>query len=232
MEMLGTDMQWDKLLAELHKDRAYYEKSGGGVTLSGGEPGFQPEFVEALLTALKKEGISTALDTCGLYSPETLYRLLPYADLLLYDVKLFDPAAHKEYTGVSNELILENLRRIGDYIGSGQKLRLWIRTPLIPGATDSDENLTAIGRFLVETLGEKIERWELCAFNNLCRDKYGRLGINWKYASMPLLTAADLARCEQAARSAGLPPERIHATGVTRSGEKAENPMPAENKNE
>ena len=221
LEMLGTDMKLDKLLAELLKDRVYYEKSGGGVTLSGGEPGFQPEFAEALLRALKEEGISTALDTCGRYSAETLHQLLPHIDLLLFDVKLLDPLVHREHTGVSNEQILENLRRIGDYMNNGRPLRLWIRTPLIPGATDSDENLTAVGRFLAKTLGEKIERWELCAFNNLCRDKYARFGINWKYASTPLMTSADLSRCEQAAKSAGLPPERVHATGATR----AETPM-------
>jgi pyruvate formate lyase activating enzyme len=98
-------------------------------------------------------------------------------------------------------------------------LRLWIRTPLIPGATDSDENLTAIGRFLATVLGEKIERWELCAFNNLCRDKYARLGIDWKYASMPLMTGVALAHCEQVAKSAGLEPERVQATGATRAEE-------------
>ena len=221
MEMLGTDIKIDKLLAELLKDRVYYEKSGGGVTLSGGEPGFQPEFAEALLHSLKEQGISTALDTCGQYSAETLYRLLPYVDLLLFDVKLLDPSAHREHTGVSNERILENLGLVRDYIEGGHPLRLWIRTPLIPGATDSEENLTAIGQFLAKTLGEKIERWELCAFNNLCRDKYNRLGIDWKYASTPLLTSANLSRCEQAAKSAGLLPERVHATGATR----AEKPM-------
>ena len=217
IEMLGMDMKLDKLLAELLKDRVYYEKSGGGVTLSGGEPGFQPEFVEALLCGLKEEGISTAFDTCGQYSAEILSRLLPYVDLLLFDVKLLDPSAHREHTGVSNEQILENLGYVRDYIESGHKLRLWIRTPLIPGATDFDENLTAIGQFLTKMLGEKIERWELCAFNNLCRDKYARLGINWIYASTPLMTAAELSRCEQVAKSAGLSPERVQATGATRT---------------
>ncbi len=95
LEVLGRTVTVDEVLAELLKDRAYYEKSGGGVTLSGGEPTFQPDFAEALLRGLKEQGISTALDTCGLCSPRTLDRLLPYTDLVLFDLKLLDPALHR-----------------------------------------------------------------------------------------------------------------------------------------
>ena len=93
---------------------------------------------------------------------------------------------------------------------------LWIRTPLIPGATDSDANLQAIGRFLSEHLDGLVARWELCAFNNLCRDQYTRLGLEWDYAQTPLMTADDLARCEQAAKQASRKPEVVIATGATR----------------
>jgi len=94
-EMVGQTMSVDALLAELAKDRVFYKKSGGGVTLSGGEPTFQPDFSEALLRGLKEDGISTALDTCGITSPRILDRLLPHTDLVLFDLKLLDPDLHR-----------------------------------------------------------------------------------------------------------------------------------------
>jgi pyruvate formate lyase activating enzyme len=225
LEALGRTVTVEELLAELLKDRAYFEvpvlsggeKSGGGVTLSGGEPTFQPDFAEALLRGLKERGISTALDTCGLCSPGTLDRLLPCTDLVLFDLKLLDPALHVAFTGVSNARILENLDHIRDYIrGQAHPMTLWIRTPLIPGATISDGNLTTIGHHLADRLDGTVSRWELCAFNNLCRDQYLRLGLKWAYTSTPLLTRDELAHCEQVARASGFHPDLILATGATR----------------
>jgi len=214
LELLGREVTVQALLAELLKDRVYYEKSGGGVTLSGGEPTLQPAFAEALLRALKAEGIHTALDTCGLCAQHTLERLLPFVDLLLFDLKLIDPAAHRRHTGQTNERILANLLHIG---GAWSVLpELWVRTPLIPGATMDGDNLRQIGQFLARHLDGRVQRWDLCAFNNLCRDQYTRLGLEWDYAAQPLLTAAELARCEQAARVSGVPPEMVRASGATR----------------
>jgi len=222
MEALGKTVSVDELLVELLKDRAYYEKSGGGVTLSGGEPTFQPDFAEALLGGLKEQGISTALDTCGLTSKQVLARTLPYADLVLFDLKLIDDVQHREFTGHSNERILENLLFVRDYIQEqGTSTQLWVRTPLIPGATDSEENLLGIGRYLVEHLKGRLSRWEICAFNNLCRDQYERLGLEWAFASTPLMTADELAYCEQVAQSAYQQPEIVLATGATRIPEMA-----------
>jgi pyruvate formate lyase activating enzyme len=216
-EMLGRIVSADSLLDELLKDRAYYEKSGGGVTLSGGEPTLQPDFAEALLRGLKEHGISTALDTCGLCSKRTLERLLPYTDLVLFDLKLADPALHEQCTGVSNRQILENLIHIRDYILSQPRnIGLWIRTPLIPGATISAENLLGIGRYLSENLDGLTSRWELCAFNNLCRDQYIRLGLQWTFADTPLMSQEELAHCEEIARSSSTHPEIVLATGATR----------------
>ena len=210
-------MNVDQVLAELLKDRVYYEKSGGGVTLSGGEPTFQPDFAEALLCSLKEQGISTALDTCGLCSLHTLNRLLPYTDLVLFDLKLLDPLLHQLFTGVSNEIILENLEHIRASLHSqGHSTSLWIRTPLIPGATLSDENLSAIGRYLADNLDGAVSRWELCSFNNLCRDQYTRLGLEWSYANTPLLSRDELAHCEQIAKTSGFSPQHIYVTGATR----------------
>ena len=217
IELLGRQVSVDELLGELRKDRAYYDASGGGVTLSGGEPTLQADFVEALLRGLKAEGIATALDTCGLCSAETLDRLLPFTDLVLYDLKLYDPGLHRQHTGTSNRQILDNLLHLREMQSNlPQSFRLWIRTPLIPGTTATLENLTALGGFLSEQLDGCVERWELCAFNNLCRDQYTRLGMQWAYARTPLMTASELASLEHIAKTASKHPEIVLATGATR----------------
>jgi pyruvate formate lyase activating enzyme len=217
LELLGKTISVDELLVELLKDRAYYEKSGGGVTLSGGEPTLQANFVEELLSGLKVEGISTALDTCGLCHSDTLDRLLPFTDLVLYDLKLFDADLHRQFTGSSNRQILDNLLHLLDMQNSrAWPFKLWIRTPLIPGATATRDNLTALGYYLSDELTGGVERWELCAFNNLCHEQYTRLGMVWAYANTPLMTAAELADCEQIAKAACNQPEIVHATGSTR----------------
>ena len=142
---------------------------------------------------MKEQGISTALDTCGLTSPGTFDRLLPYTDLILFDLKLLDPGLHRKFTKVTNQQILENLAHIRKTIQQHpQRIELWIRTPLIPGATDTDENLSAIGHYLAEQMEGTVARWELCAFNNLCRDQYTRLGLEWEYADTPLMSRADM----------------------------------------
>jgi len=220
MESIGVSFSADELIPELLKDRAYYEKSGGGVTLSGGEPTFQPEFAGALLRGLKSRGIQTALDTCGLTSARTLENLLPYTDLILFDLKIMDSKQHQEMTGQSNTRILENILFIRDYLAQHETPKdLWIRTPLIPGATDFDQNLQAIGSFLSAHLDGMFSRWELCAFNNLCRDQYARLGFDWEYAQTPLMTPEHLSHCEQVAKYSSTHPEIVLATGATRVAE-------------
>jgi pyruvate formate lyase activating enzyme len=217
-EMIGRNVTVDEMLADLLKDRAFYDKSGGGVTLSGGEPTFQPDFAEALLINLKQEGISTALDTCGLTSVQTLDRLLPYTDLILFDLKLLDPNLHRRLTGAGNQQILDNLAYIRGFNNRhSRKINVWIRTPLIPDATDSDENLSAIGQFLSNYYLETIQRWELCAFNNLCRDQYIRLNLDWEYASTRLMSVDQVKHCEAIAKAAFAYPEHVRASGVSRA---------------
>jgi pyruvate formate lyase activating enzyme len=217
IELLGKTISVDELLVELRKDRAYYEKSGGGVTLSGGEPTLQVDFAEALLRGLKAEGIATALDTCGLCTTDTLDRLLPFTDLVLYDMKLYDADLHRQFTGSPNRQILDNLLHLRDLqLNQARPFQLWIRTPLIPGTTATIENLTAMGHFLNDELNGSVERWELCAFNNLCRDQYTRLGLEWDYAHTPLMTVPELASFEQIAKTASNHPEIVLATGSTR----------------
>jgi pyruvate formate lyase activating enzyme len=217
IELLGTRITADALVRELLKDRAYYETSGGGVTCSGGEPTMQAGFVAAVFRRLQEAGVHTALDTCGLCSPKALAHVLPHTDLILFDIKEIDPERHRTFTGHRNERILENLLAIRDYLTTqAPEKRLWIRTPLIPGATATAENLTGIGRFIADNLCGVVERWELCAFNNLCRDQYRRLGIDWTYATTPLMTADELAIMAHYARSSGVAPDSVVATGATR----------------
>jgi pyruvate formate lyase activating enzyme len=116
---------------------------------------------------------------------------------------------------VRNERILENLKRLGAVVKAGGK-RLWIRTPLIPGATVSERNLKGIGAFLAANLGEVVERWELCAFNNLCRDKYDRLGLKWEFAETPLMTKAALEQAGAWAIAGGFDAERTFVTGAAK----------------
>jgi pyruvate formate lyase activating enzyme len=215
-ELLGRAVSVAELTSELLKDRAYYEKSGGGVTLSGGEPSLQPAFALALMEGLQAAGISTALDTCGLCSRENLEKLAEHSDLILFDLKHIDTHAHQQFTGVGNERILANLDWLGGWLLKHPDVRLWIRTPLIPGATLTENNITGIGAWLAEHLPGRVERWELCTFNNLCRDKYTRLGLEWHYATTPLLSRAEMDQAGDWAQNSGFTLERVFVTGATR----------------
>ncbi len=208
--VLGEDRTVDDVVVELLKDRAYFEESGGGVTLSGGEPVLWAGFAGEVLDRVRAVGVHAALDTCGACSPRKLVDLAQRADLVLFDLKQADSERHRELTGQLNERILDNLRLL---VEAG--VPLWIRTPLIPDATATGENLRSLGA-LIADLGDAVLRWELCAFNNLCRDKYRRLGRPWPWADVPLLTADELAGFERVAKTSGVDPELVIATGPTR----------------
>jgi len=219
MDLLGTHISVDELFKEVIKDRAFFEKSGGGVTVSGGEPTMQPDFIASLFHSMNKAGINTALDTCGLCSVEKLKKILPHTDIVLYDLKEIDPDKHYKFTGQDNQRIFDNLLFIRDHImemKTRTRTKLWIRTPLIPGTTATCENLTGIGTFLAQNLADTIQRWELCAFNNLCRDKYRRLGIEWPFSDTPLITQRTLHELEACAKRSGINPNIVLATGATR----------------
>lgn len=216
LELLGQQVTLDDLEAELLKDQAYFAASDGGVTASGGEPTLQAPFVALLFQRLQAAGIHTALDTCGACPPKALEYILPHTDLVLYDLKLIDDAEHQRVTGQDNQRILSNLLKVAHWLRCGEiKARLWIRTPLIPGITDSDVNLNALGDFLHRNLDGVVDRWELCAFNNLCRDKYRRLGMLWRFDETPLMTQDMLDRCEASAKDSSFDPVRIEVTGAT-----------------
>jgi pyruvate formate lyase activating enzyme len=219
MEIYGEVCDLNDLVREVLKDESYFQKSGGGVTLSGGEPTMQPIFAKALLSAFKQAGIHTALDTCGQCPWETLDALLRHTDLVLYDLKEIDSDKHKAFTGVSNTRILENLILLRRFMKEHSLLcELWIRTPLIPGSTATPENLRGIGIFIKEHLGTAVSRWELCTFNNLCIHKYEGLGIHWDLRKAALLSRDEAERLACLARESGVDPRIVHLSGPMREG--------------
>jgi pyruvate formate lyase activating enzyme len=217
MEILGTTTTVEEMVNELSKDRVFFEKSNGGVTFSGGEPTLQPAFAMELARRLKSRGIPLALDTCALCSRQTLEEMFPLFDTFLVDLKLIDPEEHQRWTGAPLDRVLQNLSWLADEIRTRAPEKvLWIRTPLIPGATVTQKNLTGISAWLGANVGETAERWELCAFNNLCRDKYSRLDQDWVFGETELMTQADLDQAGAWARSGGFNPARVFVTGAAK----------------
>lgn len=169
LQLIGRTVGIDELVAEVEKDRIFYEQSGGGVTFSGGEPLLQAEFVSGLSDALRARGFHSALDTSGLAAWDVLKKIALKSDLVLYDLKIIDDAAHRKYTGVSNRRILENLRRL-----STLGREIWIRLPLVPGVNDDDRNIRATADFL-KPLGN-IARVSLLAYHRGGCEKSRNLG--------------------------------------------------------
>jgi pyruvate formate lyase activating enzyme len=214
MALSGQRWTATALAAEAARDEVYFKLSGGGITASGGEPALQAAFVAELFRRCRARGIATALDTCGQVAPENDARILPHTDLVLFDIKIMDPERHRRHTGHDNRLILENLERIAAAKQDGWPGKIWVRTPIIPGATDDEENIIAIGRFLAARLGPDLERWQLCAFNRLCRDKYRRLGLKWAYEDAALIPADRMARLCEAAYRWGPAPGIVSTSGA------------------
>ncbi len=214
LKAFGRSIPIEALVDEVAKDVAYYKQSGGGITASGGEPAMQQEAVARFLSACKARGISTAIETCGATTTAALERLFPLVDLFMYDVKEIDPAKHKAFTGMGNDRILDNCRWIAEHIdGSGKQL--WIRTPLIPGYTATDENVKGIANFIAKELNGKVRRWDLLAFNNLPADKYGRMDKgSWVLKGVPLLTRHEMDHFQELARASGVPD--VCWSGITR----------------
>ena len=142
-EVSGLWMNVDEIIEEVEKDRVFYDESGGGITVSGGEPTSQADFLLALLGEMKARGLNVALDTCGYVNWNQLAATMNYVDLYLYDLKLLDDKQHFMYTGVSNKLILDNMQKLAR---SGK--RIIVRLPVIPGISDTDEFFSALRTFL------------------------------------------------------------------------------------
>ena len=172
LEIMGRHVSAEKVMEEVLRDLPFYTSSGGGMTLSGGEPAMQPEFAAELLAQAKSAGIHTAMETAGHINWSVYERFLPYLDLVLFDSKQMDAELHQKYTGQSNKKIHENLRR---FCGADKKVEVIVRTPVIPGYNDDRENFTALAQFLKSM--ERVPKVELLPYNTLAGSKHPRLGM-------------------------------------------------------
>jgi len=162
-------MNVEQVITIIEKDMPFYGESEGGVTFSGGEPLQQPDFLEALVNECTERNIHTVLDTCGYAPPKVVDRFLGKINLFLYDFMIFDSAKHQKYTGVSNELILENAQRI-----ASSDTRLSVSIPIVPQINDDEENIERTGKFLASL--KKVKWVSLLPYHRMGVDKYENLG--------------------------------------------------------
>ncbi len=213
LTMLGKWWDLDALFHEIEKEKIYFNRTKGGITVSGGEPSLQPGFLLKFLKLCKENDINTALDTSG-YSNKKVYQdILPYVDIVLLDIKVIDPDKHEAYTGVSNKKILENAKWISRYIKKSGKI-MWIRTPIIPNYTATVENVKGIGEFIVKELSNFPDQWDLLSFNKLCEIKYSKLGMVWPLKDEPLMTREEMENLLKIAKSTGV--KNVKWSGLTR----------------
>lgn len=197
-EAAGKEYPLPELIRLLEKDWMFYERSGGGITLSGGEPLAQDmDYIEELARRLHASGYSVDIDTCGCVPYEHIRRVLPYVDTFLYDIKLIDPRAHLEHTGVDNRLILENLKALS---ADGGKIQ--IRLPLIDGVNATEKHLTDIISFLQDNAINPY-RINLLKYHSTGSGKYARLDRLYGGASMAEPDAQWLHQAEQLFRQSG-----------------------------
>ncbi len=217
LKKVGETHTIEEVLSIVRRDRPFMNKKvGGGITVTGGEPLLYPDFIRALFRKCRELSVHTALDTCGEVSWSAFRKVLPYTDMFLFDVKLIDHDLHKALTGKGNHIILGNLIHLSISLKEEKHhAGITIRTPLIPEATFTEHNLTEIGRFLDRELDGTVDKWELCAFNPLSQEKYDRLGLNWKYKGVPMLTRQESERALRWARRAFSHPEKVIVTGLT-----------------
>jgi pyruvate formate lyase activating enzyme len=204
-EALVLAAKWwtvDDLMATLLRDRAFYAQSGGGVTLSGGDPVLQHEFSLRILQECRAAGVSAAIETAALCSWDTLAGFLPYLDLVMMDIKLMDDAAHRAATGVSNRQILANAERLA---ASG--VPLLIRTPVIPGVNDRSEAIEAVARFIRNF--PTLMYYELMPFHRMAESKYRSLDLPNPSHDLQAPTHEHLTALAEAARRVGVPDVRI-----------------------
>jgi len=167
-EIVGRQVSVVEVMAEVETDIAFYDESGGGVTFSGGEPLMQSDFLHALLQSCREQEIHTAVDTSGLAAWKTLQSVSEHVDLFLYDLKLMDDEKHRRLTGVSNELILSNLRAL-----ASQGSTLTVRVPIIPGVNDDDEDISRLGEFVASL--PRVPSVSILPYHKAGADKYVRL---------------------------------------------------------
>lgn len=171
LSIFGKEVSADEVLAKLLEDKPFYENSGGGVTISGGECLMKADFCKELLSKLKENGVNTAVDTCGAVPFSAFEKVIPYTDVFLYDIKAIDDSVHKKCTGVSNKIILENLKRI-DVLGCKSE----IRVPYVPEYNDKE--IPKIARFVREL--KNVSAVRVLPYHNYAGTKYEALGMQNK----------------------------------------------------
>jgi pyruvate formate lyase activating enzyme len=196
MQMVGRETSVEDVLAEVEKDRVFYEQSGGGVTLSGGDPFAQAAFAEALLDGCRSRGIRTAVDTAGFSKNDVLDRLASKTDLILYDLKCMDDARHKELTGVSNVSIIDNLKRL-----AAGRTEVWVRIPLVAGVNVDDDNIRRTIAFLSSL--KTIRRVGILPYHSGGLEKARRIGRENNFRKFETPSEERIAAVETAFREAG-----------------------------
>ena len=194
-EIAGRRMGLAELMAEIEKDVVFFDQSGGGVTLSGGEPVSQHRFAAGLLGACRDRGIHTVLETCGYAHREPFLKLALMADLVLFDLKTLDREKHKRYTGVRNDQILRNLEALAR---SGRPPV--VRIPLIPGINDSDDDLRQFAGYLYPA---GVRRVDLLPYHRIGSDKYQRLAAPFRLPDLTQPTASEVERFTEALAQTG-----------------------------
>lgn len=177
----GSWMTVEECMVEIRKDRDFYEKSGGGVTVSGGEPLLQSEMVEQLFDECHREGFSTCLESTFYVDWGKAKGVLKETDLVISDIKHMDSQLHKRYTGVENERILDNLVRLSE-----ENRELILRIPVIPGVNDDMDNISATADFILTRLHGKVRTLQLLSFMRLGEEKYRSIGIPYKMADVKI----------------------------------------------
>jgi len=213
LTLTGYEMDSGELLKIIEKDKAFYRNSGGGVTFTGGEPLSQPAFLEEILKLCKQSGIHTAIETCGYAKTSDFDRILPYTDLFLFDLKLIDPLQHLKHTGVSNELIINNLSHLSHLSHPPQQPQqphqpqqnpqIILRFPIIPGITDTPHNLNGIISLMHE-LG--LKEIHLEPYHTLGLAKYEEFGIPQNPAEIPDVKLSDIETIADLFRKSALSP--------------------------
>jgi pyruvate formate lyase activating enzyme len=198
-ELVGRQKSVADLMAVIRRDRRFYDNSNGGVTISGGEPLLQSRFVLALLRACKADGIHTAIETCGCVDWDHIASVLPYLDLLFYDVKHIDADRHREFTGHSNEFILENLAKAAREFAHGEVV---IRVPLVPGHTDARDTLRAIFAHVGRL--PHVMRIEIMPYHRFGTSKYDGLGRHYALRDLKPVDARDLEDLPELGRACGV----------------------------
>lgn len=201
ISIVGKVKTISELLEIVEEDRTFYEVSGGGVTLGGGEVLMQPEAASSLLLACKNEGINTAIETCGYAKLESVLKVAEFTDLFLFDIKHINSDKHFQLTGVRNEQILENLQEL-----LRRKYNVQIRMPLLKGVNDCQEDIEAVMEFLVPYKDYKnFKGVDLLPYHKMGVNKYNQLGMEYPIKGDPSLTNEDLDRIEQWIRKYDLP---------------------------